>query len=62
MLVPKGRLSQVFFIYNYEGNSFRVFKNHLDLINFFQSKAECDFTFGTDEELDGFLANVKIAG
>ena len=61
VLVSKGRLSEVFFIYNYEGNHFRVFQNHLDLINFFQDKAECDFDFGTEEELDWFLANVIIA-
>ena len=60
VLVSKGRLSQVFFIYNYEGNFLRVFKNHLGLINFFLGKADCDFAFGTDDELDRFLANVKI--
>ena len=62
VLISKGRLSQPFFIYNYEGNSFKVFENHVDLINFFQDKAKCDFEFGTDEELDCFLAEVKIAG
>lgn len=56
VLVSKGLLSQVFFIYNYEGNHFRVFKNHLDLILFFQDKAKSDLEFGTDEELDCFLA------
>jgi hypothetical protein len=62
VLVSNEDLSQVFFIYNYEGNHFRVFQNHLDLINFFQDKAECDFDFGTEDELDWFLAVVKIAG
>ena len=60
VLVSKDELSQVFFIYNYEGNHFRVFQSHWDLINFFQDKAECDFDCGTEEELDWFLANVII--
>ncbi|TDU43750.1 hypothetical protein BXY82_1168 [Gelidibacter sediminis] len=61
ILVSKENLSQVYFIYNYEGNSFRVFKNHLDLILFFQDKTEGDFEFGTEEALDWFLAKVYIA-
>ncbi len=52
VLVSNEEQSQVFFIYNYEGNSFRVFKNHLDLINFFQNKTESDFYFNTEIELD----------
>lgn len=35
VLVSKERLSKVFFVYNYDGNSFRVFENHLSLIHFF---------------------------
>ena len=62
VLVSNLECLQVFFVYNYEGNHFRVFKNHLDLINFFQDKAGCDFEFGTEEELDCFLAGVKIMG
>lgn len=61
VLVLNKNLSQLFFIYNYEGYHFRVFTNHLDLINFFQDKAECDVELGTDEALDCFLARVKIA-
>lgn len=60
VLVSNENVSLVFFIYNYEGNSFRVFKNHLDLILFFQDKAEADYEFGTEEELDGFLGGVNI--
>lgn len=61
ILVSKENLSQVYFIYNYEGNSFRVFKNHLDLILFFQDKAEGDFEFGTEEALDWFLGGVDVS-
>ena len=61
VIVSNEELRQVFFIFNYEGNHFRVFESHLDLINFFQDKAECDFDFDTEEELDWFLAHVIIA-
>ena len=60
VLVSNEEQSQVFFIYNYEGNSFRVFKNHMDLILFFQDKVESDFEFGTEEALDWFLNEVEI--
>jgi hypothetical protein len=60
ILVTNEKSSKVFFMYNYEGNSYRVFENHLDLINFFQNKAECDFHFSTEKDLDYFLSNVKI--
>lgn len=60
VLVSNQELSQVFFIYNYEGNHFRVFENHESLIRFFQNKTECDFEFGTDAELDLFLSGVKL--
>ena len=60
VLVSNDECSQVFFVYNYEGNHFRVFKNHLDLIKFFQDKAKCDFEFSTEAQLDLFLGSVKI--
>ena len=60
VLILKERLSKVFFVYNCEGNSYRVFENHLDLINFFQNKADCSFHFNTEIELDTFLSQVKI--
>lgn len=60
VLVSKEKLNKVFFIYNYEGNSFRVFENHLGLINFFQNKAESNFHFNTEIELDTFLSKVKL--
>ncbi|MGY0393530.1 hypothetical protein ACW5R3_13355 [Bizionia sp. KMM 8389] len=61
VLVKNENLSEVFFIYNYEGISFRVFKSHLDLINFFLNKSESKFHFNTEDELDGFLTEEKLA-
>lgn len=60
VLVSNEKLTQVFFIYNYEGKSFRLFSDHLDLINFFQDAAESEAHFNTEIELDNFLAEVKI--
>ena len=61
VIVSKEKRSKVLFIYNYEGNSYRVFENHLGLINFFQNNGESDFHFNTESELDIFLSKVKIA-
>ena len=52
--------SQIFIVYNYEGISFRVFKDNLSLINFFLNKSESDFHFKTEKKLDYFLLNTKI--
>lgn len=52
--------SNILLVYNYEGNSFRVFKDNLSLINFFLNKSESDFHFKTENELDCFLLNTKI--
>lgn len=48
------------YIYNYKGISFRVFKNLLNLINFFQNKIEEDYHFSTEEELDEFLFELDV--
>lgn len=61
VLVSKEILSKVFFVYNCEGNSFRVFENHLNLINFFQDKAESNFHFDTESQLDNFLSEVNLS-
>lgn len=61
VLVSKGGFNKIFFVYNYEGNSFRLFESHLDLIRFFQDKSESDFHFNTENELDCFLSSVKIS-
>lgn len=61
VIVSKNDSSKVFFIYNQEGNSFRVFQNLMSLANFFQDKAEADFHFNSEEELDYFLSGVKLS-
>lgn len=60
VLVTMENLSKVFYVYNYEGNSFRLFESHLGLIQFFQDRSESDFHFSTEDELDRFLSSIKI--
>ncbi len=60
ILVSSDELSKLFFVYNYEGNSYRVFENHLSLIHFFQEKNESEYHFNTEDEVDQFLSKVKM--
>lgn len=60
ILVSKGKLNKVFYLYNYEGNSFRLFESHLGLIRFFQDNSESDFHFSTEQELDFFLSQTNL--
>ncbi len=60
VLVSNKNLSDIFFIYNYEGTSFRVFKTHLELVNFFLNKHKSMYHFDTVEEVDDFLSEFKL--
>lgn len=60
VLVSDRNLNKVVFIYNYEGNSFRVFESHMSLLNFFQHDVEPDFHFDTEFQLDSFLLKVVL--
>ncbi len=60
VLVSNKCLDQLFYIYNYEGNSYRVFESQVDLIHFFQERKESDFHFSSENELDDFLYSVKL--
>ncbi len=61
VLVTHLNTEKVFFVYNYEGISFRLFTSHVNLINFFADDfTEGDFHFEDEEELDLFLSNVDL--
>tara|TARA_B110001469_G_scaffold40121_1_gene39746 strand:+ start:2047 stop:2295 length:249 start_codon:yes stop_codon:yes gene_type:complete len=60
VVVSNKNSQNVFSIYNYKGNSFRVFKNQMNLMYFFQDKAESYFHFCTETELDSFLSKVEL--
>lgn len=53
--------SALYFIYNYEGVSFRVFKSHIELTKFFLNESENYVHFNKEYAVDDFLAKVKIA-
>lgn len=59
ILVSNKFTSIIFYVYNYEGVSFRVFKSYSNLMNFFQDKKEEDYHFSTENELDKFLSEVS---
>ncbi|QXP80187.1 MULTISPECIES: hypothetical protein [Winogradskyella] len=61
VLVSNKNLSDLFFIYNYEGVSFRLFKNYIDLVNFFLNKSESNYHFDSEDAVDDFLTEVKLA-
>ncbi|WP_452230918.1 hypothetical protein [Lacinutrix sp. MEBiC02404] len=61
VLVSNRTSSALFFIYNYEGISFRIFKTHIDLIKFFLNKSESYIHFDCENEVDDFLSEVKLA-
>ena len=55
-----GFIIKAFYIYNYEGYSFRVFKCMVSLISFFESGVPNDDHFDTEEELDCFLKGISL--
>lgn len=50
----------LFYIYNYEGNHFRVFTELLSLIRFFQHSVEPEYTFSNDDEVDDFISSYSF--
>ncbi len=60
VLVTNNCRGKVFFVYNYEGYSFRVFTSMIGLLNFFSDDVESDFHFVTEVELDTFFETVAL--
>ena len=50
-----------FYVYNYEGYSFRVFHSLIELKNFFDHGDESNIQFDTGHELDDFLKKVDLS-
>jgi hypothetical protein len=58
VLVSNPKLEKIFYVYNYEGYSFRLFNSLLCLINFFEANDCVSYRhFESEDELDIFLAN-----
>ncbi|MBS4001346.1 MAG: hypothetical protein KGZ71_12785 [Desulfobulbaceae bacterium] len=61
VLVSNENFERVFFIFDYEGYSFRLFDSILNLLNFFQdNETESDFYFETEDQKDSFLMNFEL--
>jgi len=60
VVVSNSKSNKVYYVYNYEGYSFRVFETILSLAKFIQEKNECTFHFGTEIELDNFFSTVLL--
>jgi hypothetical protein len=52
--------TQVYYVYNNQGVSFRVFPYITDLMEFFEKGTEPKFHFESDEELDAYFATVSL--
>ncbi|WP_425638803.1 hypothetical protein ACPUEN_04325 [Algoriphagus yeomjeoni] len=55
-----GSTTKPFYIYNYEGYSFRVFVDILALILFFETGEDTSIHFDTEVALDGYLEFVSL--
>jgi hypothetical protein len=54
-------IDKVFYVYNYEGNHFRLFTDVLGLVKFFEFGLEPKYSFLTETELESFIeANAEI--
>ena len=60
-IVSLKNTDSLFYIYNYEGNHFRVFTELLSLMSFFEYGVEPKYTFWTDEEVDDFISSYRFS-
>jgi hypothetical protein len=60
ILVSNSSAKKLFYIYNYEGYSFRVFESSSKLRDFFESDVESEIHFTNESELDYFFLYVTI--
>ncbi|MEI8271521.1 MAG: hypothetical protein WCG08_02750 [Paludibacter sp.] len=60
VLVSNSKIEKLFYVYNYEGYSFRVFRNVLSLIEFFEIGTDNFEHFNTEDELDDFFSNTVL--
>ena len=59
--VCNSKTKKLFYVYNYEGYSFRVFENVLDLIDFFEVNSNKYLHFDTEQELDNYFSKLILS-
>ncbi len=55
------KIKKIFYVYNYDGYSFRVFENVINLIRFFDINSNDFSHFNTDEELDNYFSKLILS-
>ena len=60
VLVSNSDKEKLFFVYNYDGNSFRVFLSMSSIISFFAESSESDLHFESELTLDNYFENFQI--
>ncbi len=53
-------IDKMVYVYNYEGNHFRLFTKLIDLIRFFQFGIEPKLDFSNELDLDDYLTNQLV--
>jgi hypothetical protein len=48
------------YLYNHEGNHFRLFDSLIELIQFFEADLEAEYSFFTEDALDKYLEDFPI--
>mgnify|MGYP000252821830 CR=1 FL=1 len=60
VLVSNAVTAKPFYVYNYEGYSFRVFETKKEVSNYFNLNVEAKFHFDREDEMDDYLMSVKF--
>lgn len=60
VLVSNTETKKMFYVYNYEGYSFRIFDTILSLIRFFETNVESNWHFETENQLDEFFSTIEL--
>ena len=60
ILLKNKTKERVLYVYNFEGWHYRIFKNIINIIDFFDDKFEPEISFESDKELDKFLENINL--
>ena len=61
ILVSNNNREKVFYLYNYEGTSFRLFISATDLVDFFHNKDVDCVEFSMESELDNYLTTYQTS-
>ena len=61
ILVSNKIHSKHFYLYNYEGYSYRIFETKKEVLDFFNLNIESKLHFHSEQSLDNYLSNLPIS-